>query len=469
MFEVEDWERDQLDQALDIIGQYDRFPDLDGLQKRLVSITRSLRSTKQAFLDRLLLNALSHENFLLLQTLLKAGANPNGHYSFRSEPNYMIQRAVAAGNADGLALLVRHGAKLEYDFQDPGGLYSAYLDALSKGNPNLARLASSLGAREDWTDESGQNALFYWSTLKEKEELNRLVEAGLSVDGVTAYGGRTLMSTFLPWLDPADPLVKTVLDKMAPDRVIANNARVLWEDLLDDNAFEPPHATRVNWVETLLEHGLSVQDELGSGGKPFLLAVKNGHRDVVNLFLNSGNDLSSKNLASKNLASKNLAGENAFLLAIKHGHLLLLNDLRLNRVPVNVTDAQGQDALHHAAETDYFEAFAKLTDAEKAQLQVKTPYDLAEKTFTFLMSLKAFDINKQDNLGNTPLMRAIRSENLDALLVILKWNPEVGQRNFLKKNAMDLAEMGLRSNTSKFDSHSSQIYNRLQNYILKRV
>lgn len=465
LFEVEDWDRDQFDQALEKIGQYANFPDLEGVRKLVTQISRSQQSTRQIFLDRLLLNALSHENFLLISLLLKAGANPNGHYHFRDEWQNMLQRAISADNADGMALLIRHGAKLENDFQDPGGLFSAYLYSLSNGKNSesktqLARLAASLGAREDWADESGQNALFYWSTLHEKEEVKRLLDAGLSVSGVTAYGGRTLVSTFLPWLEPTDPLVQEVLQKMAPERIVEENARVLWEDLLEENAFEPSDGMRAKWVETLLQNGLSVQDDLGAGGTPFLLAVKEGHRDVVNVLLKAGSSLSAKNLA----------GENAFLLALKRGNLFLLNDLRLNRVPVNVADAQGQGALHHAAETDYFKAFEKLTDAEKEQLQVKTPYDLAEKTFTFLMSLKTYDINKPDNLGNTPLMRAIRAENLDGMMAILKLKPEISQRNFLGKNALDLAQMGLRGNFAGMaDPVSAKVYTLLQNYMIQRV
>jgi ankyrin repeat protein len=460
LFEIEDWERDHFDQALDKIGQYEKFPDLTGVQNLVTQITRSQRSTRQTFLDRLLLNALSHENFLLLNLLLKAGADPNGYYHFREESQYMLQRAISAGNADGMSLLAKYGAKLENDFQDPGGLFSAYLFSLSKGKTDLARLAVALGAREDWADESGQNALFYWSTFHEKDEVKRLLDAGLSVNGVTAYGGRTLVSTFLPWLKPTDPLAQEVLQKMAPDRMIEENARVLWEDLLEENAFEPPTEMRARWVETLLKNGLSVQDDLGAGGTPFLMAVKEGHRDAVNVLLKAGSSVSAKNLA----------GENAFLLALKSGNLFLLNDLRLNRVPVNVPDAQGLGALHHAAETDYFKAFEKLTDAEKEVFQVKTPYDLAEKTFAFLMSLKTFDMNKPDNLGNTPLMRAIRTENLDAMMAILKWNPEISQRNFLGKNAMDLAQMGLGGNFAGMaDPISAKVYMLLQNYIIKRV
>ena len=180
-------------------------------------------------------------------------------------------------------------------------------------------------------------------------------------------------------------------------------------------------------VELLLEKGADVDSKDDTGRTPLSWAAENGHEAVVKLLLEKGADVSSKDKYGQTPLS--WAAENGLEMVMK----LLLE----KGADVDSKDKDGQTPLSWAAENGQ-EAVVKLLLEKGADVDSKgdtgrTPLSwAAEKGHEAVMKLlleKGADVDSKDNTGRTPLSWAAENGHEAVMKPLLEKGADVDSRS----------------------------------------
>lgn len=385
--------RDAFDTLSDMVGDYPTEPQLWAVQEKIKTLRKG---NDQDMLDKLLMNAMGVQDYQLITTILKAGADPNAVRPYRDAVKTPLMLALEANNGDAVCLLVRAGARLS---GLPGQFPSAYLFALSRGQEVLADLVASLGAPTEEPDELGKNALFFWATFRRMDKVRELLVQGLAPDLMEAYSQRPLINYLFPVLSPEDPLVDLWLEKVRGKNLVAQCSQVLWADLLEDNAFQPSSEHLMGWVKCLAKEGLLVDDatlldpthkvRLSGGLTPALMAARTGNLPLLQWLQQAGAPMNA-------LGAR---GESIVTQAAYSWQVPVVKYLQEQGFPIDSPDVDGDTPLMRVI--DYGGNHAALAAAGGTCHEKPS----REAMVSYLIEAGA-DINHPNHQGMTPLMLA---------------------------------------------------------------
>ena len=227
--------------------------------------TKILNITNQAG-DTVLVNAIRDENIDLVKALLRNGVNPNIRLVtkidfeariFRTERN-ALDSAIKSNNMEIIKLLLNNGACV---FQTALGRAIDYTNDI-----NVVKLLLEHGARITYKDiaisakNPRHDTIFnYLMGLLNKTQKEKIVE-----DAVNLHDTK---------------LIKKLLDYGFDINKKDRRGNTLMHMAVEDN--------NVEFVDILLNRGLSLYDENNNGVTPLDLAIRNLYRiDVINFLLN---------------------------------------------------------------------------------------------------------------------------------------------------------------------------------------
>jgi ankyrin repeat protein len=137
---------------------------------------------------------------------------------------------------------------------------------------------------------------------------------------------------------------------------------------------------KLNIVTLLIERGMNINKVNRRGKTPLYRAIEGGHTDVVKALLEKHTPAVFDEL-------QHGRGLEAVHSAASHGHINVI-EILLEHIPLDLTDEHGWTLLHRAVQG-------------------------GNKSMTKYLIDRGAQINKPDNVGNTPLVEAIRCSHLD--------------------------------------------------------
>lgn len=310
---------------------------------------RKQQMAKQVMIDREralqysgeMLDAIILEDYPLIESLVKQGADPN--FVYNKENDKLTQQlytpityAIRYCRYDAVDVLVRLGADINYlpTLQDSRDYLLTPLHA-AMGNVNIGLLDRllALGADINSLDSNGDTVLSKFINHMPLEAIDVLVERGINIDSQNKQGLTALHKTI------------DVIDNAVTARHLINCGCSL--DIQDNHGRTPLHYAALE-----MENG------------------KN-RREVIKALINAGASLNDE----------------AATGMTQIGHLAKIDDIEAFKLIMRLKreilpDSQGRRPFHIAA--------------EHAQTENLIGF--------FLERPKLFDVNAKDNNGNTPMM-----------------------------------------------------------------
>lgn len=373
----------------------------------------------QRQLNQLLAKSFEKSNFLVMSQLLKAGADPNG--VFEDDP--MLRWAINVDSADGVALLVKHGAKTEYPPSENQKGFNAYIEAWAKENKSFSNLLAQLGASKQGRDGSGRTLLSWAAKQGDSYTMSQLLDEGhlateSQVHPKNNAKPATLLSYVISWLDPESPLAERLIKPIAEAGLLQTNGASLWEDIAD-----LPVGTGSSWVRKLISSGLSPNQPLSEAwGTPWLMASKKGDLLLIKTLLEAQNPG-----VENPMTQVDDLGRNALFLSVQSGNLFAFLYLKNLGFPLTATTKNGESLLHEALSPK-----VSIQEEDQRLMMLKALIDLGAP------------LNIQDKWGATPLHRAVASKNLKVAEMLLS----AGANPLLKDNAGKMAVELVDRNTT---------------------
>ncbi|KAF9894874.1 hypothetical protein FE257_004495 [Aspergillus nanangensis] len=389
----------------------------DNLAKHLLH--HGFKVNEQTSLDETPLHwAITHRKISCMHVLLNAGADSNTPDFAGRTP---LHRAIRNNDTQSVEILLSFPQKPNLDLEDKQG-WTALRWAARYGMVGIVHKLVRKGAALDAEDKVAWTALRWAASCGHGEIVRLLLEHGAAhgpfgsdrwtVLGWAAQAGlEEIISLLL--------LRRQQVDVNAADgegftalrgAVDYNQEMAAWLLLRQGNAdinkadnrgFTPLHAAVQKWDENrdrtlvwmLLHHeGVLVNTVTKHGFTPLHIAATNGLDEVVWLLLRKGADL----------MRRDNSGRTALHCAVTGGHVQISRMLSQHAKDiVNVSDDQGQTALHVAASTGAGEMVACLVE-------------------------QGVDIGLEDRDGWTALNRAI-SQGYDDIVSELRRNGAKGE------------------------------------------
>jgi cytohesin len=311
--------------------------------------------------------------------LIRKGANANARDGEGALPLHL---AAWMGYGDTLKVFIED-AKQDPNLTDAEGLTPLLL-AAQQSQTDACVVLLKAGAKPDATDLNGTTIL-HRAAENNKAELINAVAQNIAADAVKK-------------------LVQTAnIHGMTPLHIAVNNnydevVKVLIQHGADPNAVDeaantPLHRAASSGlnkiVDMLMSAGASATKSDGHGTTAVHLAALNGHNTVLATLARHGADL----------AAPNELGQTPLICACIGGYSECVRVLLMFSSPevILARDAQGNTALHAAAEAGHDDIVRSLIQNPNAE----------------------FDINAQSAEGFTPIMLALKEKHLDTCRVIM--------------------------------------------------
>lgn len=341
----------------------------------------------------------------VIEKLLKAGANPN---TAKASGETALMTAARTGKMAAVNVLIRHGADVNTKESTHG--QDALMWALSQGHLEAARALVERGAEVEGRSASGFSPLMFAARQGDVEAGRMLLGRGADVnaaasDGTTALHvavvrGHVAFAEFLlrEGADPnADRAGYTALHWAVGKWETISTHRVSWSETTESRewrAMDGVPERKLDLVKALLGHGANVnalitQDpprwgEYSSQGRgkrlegatPFLLAAMSADLDMMRFLLANGADpaLMTKAqvtplMVAAGAQAPGAAGTTftAITASMAIGAIQLALEVGND---VNMSDARGETALHHAIDRNLPDVVRFLVD-NGAQVNVK--------------------------------------------------------------------------------------------------
>jgi ankyrin repeat protein len=360
----------------------------------------------------------------LVELLLGAGLDPMVMNASNASP--LIAAATGTGSPEVAALLIERGA-------DPDSAWAGQNDfpalhfASYNGHDELAALLIERGADVNHTAGSETTSLHGAARSGQVEIVALLLDAGAAIDAVDADGKTPLATaadsgyilTFAQLGAPgAENEKKTAQELMAeghtegvepdyPGTVALLLERGADPSLLPDDGAETLHSLAIDWhqiknIRTLLERGL----DPAKSPRPLGLAGLAGNTEIAELLIQHG----------ANALDASEALDQAFLLAVKYGHLQT----------AQVLLEQGADAR----------AVAHKSKMNAFHLAVRHEH---EALFDLLLAAGA-DPNARDIDANAPLHLAASENRLESARVLLEAGADPSLKNAILMDPQTIAK-----------------------------
>ncbi len=190
----------------------------------------------------------------------------------------------------------------------------------------------------------------------------------------------------------------------------------------------PKSVRKFNITKLLLEYGVNVNFKDADGNTALIEAINYGNENYVNLYLEHGADV---NLVSKYDSSLtkaiNQENENIVKILIKYGADIAYDDY----APLN-------EALYKRS----YKIFQFLLDHDEAKKHIDgigrtsllfIAINKKQEKYVSLLIKYGLDINKKMNKWHTPLLRAIRNEDISMIKLLIRLGADV---NLIIDNAI---------------------------------
>jgi ankyrin repeat protein len=208
--------------------------------------------------------------------------------------------------------------------------------------------------------------------------------------------------------------------------------------------FRAARVGRLGNLKLLLERGANANAKDYIDEAPLGVAARYGHAECVSMLLEAGADIDAWHDPKKNAV-----GESALCSAVRKRFADVVNVLLAAGANPNAFPPNGLVPLQQAAECG---------DREMCQLLVQSGAAINEnggflgdtalhrtvsskriETQRILLELGA-DVNMRARSGETPLMRAVVTDNVEGIFELLKWKPDLHAVDAEGYTALDLAK-----------------------------
>lgn len=379
-----------------------------------------------------LMIAIEKQKINYLQTLLEGGANP--FVTLKDGKNAM-HIAAAKGLATFVKMLSSYSQLI--NSCTPQKVTPLML-AAEEGKIKTCQILLSLGADLSCEDSEGRDATFYAAKSRQVETLQALLiyEQTLTRN---PYGYTALRKTILL----GNSEICEVLLEVGADPYVINQDH--WNAM-----HEAAWNGKAKVVNTLLKYSNLIESKTSSGQTPLLLAIENGKSEVCEVLLK----------ASADPLAVNHNGFNAMHTAIKSGKSEIVKMLIANKTLINLTFKVGKDdtPLMLAAETGNQEICEILLKAganplataqdgwNAMHMAAKSGNNAIVKLLAEFRSL----IDSKNDVGNTPLMIAAETGNLEVCEVLVNAGANIALKNLNKLSAINLASNAQKNDIVKF-------------------
>ncbi|KRY77410.1 Ankyrin repeat domain-containing protein 50 [Trichinella pseudospiralis] len=338
-----------------------------------------------------LITAAYNGHFKAVEALASAGADLN--HRDRDGRNalsvLMINAQFSAPHLAVVQLLLSLGSEVDsQDRRGRGALHYAAREGLLKA----ADLLLDHGADTDREDDNGLTPLMLAASFGRRDLLRRLIDAGAALDSIDSTG-KTALSLAAAHGDPGTVqlLVEVGLDEWHKDHSG-------WMPI--HYAASEGHAAACS---LLCEHNLDTVNATDKEGRhPLLLAVEEGHADVVDVLLQCG----------AVVTAPALDGRTALHAASGRGSADLCRVLLQAGALVDAVDVDGRTSLYYAALAGQVGCISTLlqynADVDVVDTQGRSPLHVAawvgdEYTVQLLLESGAL-VDRRDRDGRTALM-----------------------------------------------------------------
>ncbi|XP_067660126.1 putative ankyrin repeat protein RF_0381 [Haliotis asinina] len=358
-----------------------------------------------------------------------------------------VLHAAMNGHREVFDLLVREGANLS--LLDDTGLNILHSASIG-GNVEIVKYVLTqnimgINSRQKYGFTPAMNAALY----KRKEAFDLLVKAGAdlllmndleqTILHVACQGGNIVIIKYLikreivdidsrdvdGWtavMHAASDGRKDVFDVLVKaganlSLVNSNNESILHLACVEEN---------VEIVKYLMKRDIvDINSQDINGWTPIMHAVSGGHKDVFDVFLEAGADLSHVSHKKENILHLACDGGNTEI--VKY---LVKQDI----VDLNSQDVNGWTPLMFAAYAGDAEVFGVLVEAGGDMSQVCNDKENIlhmacrggnVKIVKYLLTHDIVDIDSQDEAGWTPVMHTAEEKRKDAFDLLVKWGADL--------------------------------------------
>jgi len=323
---------------------------------------------------------------------LSQGANVNTRNNLNHSP---LNEAARHGSIEIVQLLLKNGAQVEVATDDHG--WTPLYEAIRDNRPDVVRLLLEHGANKNTRLHSGFDAINEACHRGHHEIARILIENGARPDSKAPHGMTPLLEAsmrsdgaWMRWLLDWDAGVRTDLQD--------NDGR--------DAVWHAANGGHIDTLSALLDHGregdksvpqwkrVPVNTMSNEGWTPLGCAAHRNHYECVRMLLDAG--------AEMDIHQGHGSGYTALAEASHHGHVKVVQLFADRGANLERGSRSGFSALSIAA-----------YEGQEAVVRVlaRSGANLNKPGFT----------NKDAELGDTPLMRAVkrrRSEMTDLLLLL---------------------------------------------------
>jgi len=327
----------------------------------------------------------------------------------QAKKNKSLFEAARKGDIEQIELLILEGADVNTSMTSADGPWTPLLDATCTGQTQVVKLLLQHGAKVDAGDKYGYTPLFYAIWSKHEEGLKALISAGADIN-------------------------KRPSEKDCPPLFYA-----VWEDYKSG-------------IRILIDAGANVNAEDEKGWTPFRYAALEGIRDMVELFVAKGADVSSFHLAALigdlarvkrlidqgiDVDTKDKFGWAPLYWAACTGQRDVAEFLVAKGADVNAKTDSNRTALHQAGRSGARELAELLisngADVNATTNNADTPLHLAAETghrdVVELLIVKGADINVKDKTGGTPLHNATKVGHKEVGEILIAGGADVNAKD----------------------------------------
>jgi len=331
-----------------------------------------------------------------------------------------LAAAVAAGNSTAAQKAFSEGADVNYIDED----WPLFITAVTSNDVKMTELFIKNSVNIEITGPDKKTALMHALSMRHEKLVDLLLNAGSDLKAADSDGKNILMYAAE---NDFDKLLRTLLDKgfdrnkrskkdkTALDYAIAARVKKTFRILsqletMPREFIEAVDKGNVSKCRALLQEGANGYMKDSNGKPAILIAIDNGHGQIVSLILKKGLDPNMKFFKNKKLtlfvyAVHNMKyqsaleilkaggradfnhrykdGKTALMIAIDQKNAALINLLLTQNFDPNRTDQFGNTALMYAAQMNLYSVTDKLLekggDPTIRQVDGKTASDIAEK------------------------------------------------------------------------------------------
>jgi pectate lyase len=317
-----------------------------------------------------------------------------------AEPPKSLQEAAAEGDFEAVRLLIAQG--IDVDHREDSFFKTALHHAAINGHKNIVQFLLTKGAQIDaWNGYPGGTPLDYAAEKGHKEVAELLIIGGANVNAkrgspagdtplhsAVRAGYKEIVNLLIA--NGADVNAKNDSEQTPIDIAVGGGRREIRELLqakIADSSIHGAASLGVSdKVKAFIKNGVDVNEEDAQGMTPLHLAVQGGHREIVEFLLSQGADVNAKNNE----------GKTPLELALSE---------RQHDIESLLVEAGADIPTIHMA------AFVGSLDKLRKFVETGT------------------DVDAKDENGRTPLLRAIRGKQIEAVKFLIDHGADVNTRD----------------------------------------